>query len=138
MSFRYFAYGSNMWVPRMVSRCPSARFVSTAAVAGWRAVYDKPSLDGSAKLNLRPDRDATVSGVVYEIDDADRPALDAAEPAYEPVELPVGLAYVYRGEPTTVPPFEWYVDLVGAGARAHGLPPRLPDGAQSSSPRSRE
>jgi hypothetical protein len=138
MSFRYFAYGSNLWLPRMVARCASARFVSTAVVVSWRAVYDKPSLDGSAKLNLRPDPESTVSGVVYEIDDGDRAALDAAEPAYEPVELSVGLAYIYRGEPATAAPFDWYVELVVAGARANGMSPLLPSRARTESSRSRE
>ena len=121
MTFRYFAYGSNMHTPRMHERCPSAQPLGTAALRDWQAVYDKPSTDGSAKLNIRPLAGAEVWGVVYEVDAADRAALDAAEPRYTPIDTPLGLTYAYEGEPTTVPPADWYVALVDAGARAHGL-----------------
>jgi len=123
MRFRYFAYGSNMWTPRMQGRCPSARAIDTALLHGWRAVYDKPSVDGSAKLNIRPDAERSVAGVVYEIDLGERDLLDRAEPRYRPITTPVGLTYAYEGEATPEPPFGWYVDLVEAGARAHGLEP---------------
>mgnify|MGYP001815030179 CR=1 FL=1 len=121
MSFRYFAYGSNMWTPRMRQRCPSARLVGTAALVGWRATYDKPSVDGSAKLNIRPQAGGSAPGVIYEIEDHERAQLDAAEPRYTPIETHLGLTSAYEGVPATVPPAEWYVDLVEAGARAHGL-----------------
>jgi gamma-glutamylcyclotransferase len=107
----------------MVARCPSARVVGIASLDGWRRVYDKPSVDGSAKLNIRPDAEGRVPGVVYEIDHSERDLLDAAEPIYTPVLTEVGLTFAYHGEPTSRPPFGWYVDLVEAGARSHGLPP---------------
>ena len=121
MTFRYFAYGSNMWAPRMRSRCPSARLIGTAVIWGWMAVYDKPSTDGSAKLNIRPVVAGSVAGVVYEIEDQERGRLDAAEPSYAPIDTPVGLAYAYEGDPATASPYGWYVALVEAGARSHGL-----------------
>jgi hypothetical protein len=123
MTFRYFAYGSNMWAPRMRSRCPSARVVGTAILQGWQRVYDKPSVDGSAKLNIRREPSSSVPGVVYEIDPLERHLLDRAEPRYRPITTPVGLTYAYEGEATRKPPFGWYVDLVVAGARSHGLEP---------------
>lgn len=123
MPFRYFAYGSNLWMPRMRERCPSARVVGPSLLHGWTAVCDKPSTDGSAKLNIRPDADGAVAGVVYQIDDAERPRLDAAEPRYRAIETPAGLAYAYDGPPTLARPHDWYVDLVVAGARSHGLEP---------------
>ena len=127
MTFRYLAYGSNMRSPRMRERCPSARVIGTATLSGWRATHDKPSRDGSAKLNIRPEPSSAVAGVVYTVADADRARLDAAEPGYVAIETPVGLTYTYEGEPATVPPYDWYVELVEAGAREHGLtPPRAP------------
>ena len=121
VTFRYFAYGSNMHTPRLESRCPSARPVGTAVLSGWQTVYDKPSTDGTAKLNIRPRPGAETRGVVYEIDDHERAALDAAEPRYRPIETPLGLTYHYEGEPAGVPPADWYVALVEAGAQAHGI-----------------
>ena len=122
MSFRYFAYGSNMWVPHLRSRCPSARLVGTGRLDGWATVYDKPSTDGSAKLNIRPEPGGTVTGVVFDIDDDDRPALDAAEPSYTPIDAgELGLTYVYDGRPSEARPYDWYVALVKAGAESHGL-----------------
>ena len=121
VTFRYFAYGSNMHAPRMRSRCPSARFVGTAVLSGWQTVYDKPSTDGTAKRNIRPRAGTETRGVVYEIDAGERAALDAAEPRYTPIETPHGLTYCYDGEPAEVPPADWYVALVEAGARTHGI-----------------
>ncbi len=121
MTFRYFAYGSNMHTPRMQQRCPSARPVGTAVLHGWQPVYDKPSTDGTAKLNIRPLAGGETPGVIYEIADHERAALDAAEPRYSPIDTPHGLAYRYAGEPAGVPPADWYVALVEAGARAHGI-----------------
>ena len=88
---------------------------------GGQAVYDKPGVDGSAKLNIRSTASASVTGVIYEIEDKERARLDAAEPAYTPIEMPLGLTYAYEGEPATTPPAVWYVDIVEAGARSHGL-----------------
>jgi hypothetical protein len=101
---------------------------------GWRAVYDKPSIDGSAKLNIRAHATASIQGVVYEVRDDDRERLDAAEPGYIPLDLSVGLVYAYDGEATTVLPAVWYVAIVEAGAHAHGLaPPEVPVGHCDSS-----
>jgi ribosomal protein S18 acetylase RimI-like enzyme len=126
MSFRYFAYGSNLWVPQMRSRCSSARPVRTAVLEGWDLAYDKPSTDGSAKLNIRPAPGGSVHGVVYELSDDDRPVLDAAEPLYTPIEVTVGdetaLTYTYEGGHSDRNPYDWYVSIVRAGADSHGLP----------------
>lgn len=125
MSFLYFAYGSNLWVPQMRSRCPSATPQGTAVLDGWRLVYDKPSTDGSAKLNVRRDPGSTVSGVLYEIEDGERQKLDAAEPLYTPIGVDIGhrraLTYTYEGDPHDRPPYDWYVAVAIAGAAQHGL-----------------
>lgn len=126
VTFRYFAYGSNLWVPQMRSRCLSARPIAAGVLEGWRVVYDKPSTDGSAKLNIRPDPEGSVHGVIYELSDGDRPALDAAEPLYRAIEVTVGneamLAYTYEGEASDELPYDWYVATVLVGAQSHGLP----------------
>ena len=125
MTFLYFAYGSNMWLPQIRSRCPSARAIGGAVLVGWEAVYDKPSLDGSAKLNIRAREDSIVNGVLFEIEDSERATLDDAEPRYDPITVEVGgrdvLTYTWTGEAFTKPPYEWYVSMVEAGARSHGV-----------------
>lgn len=126
MSFRYFAYGSNLWPPQMRSRCPSAKVVGTTSLAGWTPVYDKPSMDGSAKLNIRPDPEGSVDGVLYELEDGERQALDQAEPAYTPIRVELDgpvLTYAFEHEPFGGRPYDWYVATVMAGARHHGLDP---------------
>lgn len=126
MTFRYFAYGSNLWVPQMRSRCVSARPVAVGVLDGWRVGYDKPSTDGSAKLNIRPDEVGSVHGVIYELADDDRPRLDAAEPLYTAIDVEVGgeqvLTYAYEGDPSDRRPYDWYVAVVVLGAESHGLP----------------
>lgn len=130
MTFRYFAYGSNMWPPQLCSRCGSARSVGRVTARGWRVLYDKPGADGTAKANLREAPGEEVEGVLYEIDDSDRPELDGAEPGYTPFEIDVSLdsgelvgALTYRWRPggTDALPLDWYVGLVTAGAELHGL-----------------
>ena len=129
-SFRYFAYGSNLYEPRMRSRCPSARLVGLGRLSDFCLVYDKPSKDGSAKLNLRAVLGETVLGVIYEIALSERPGLDGFEGGYTPIQVSVqrgeqpvdALTYQYVGAPSNRGPFEWYVALVVKGAREHGLP----------------
>lgn len=125
MSFRYFAYGSNLWLPQIRSRCSSAKVIGPATLEGWSVVYDKPSVDGSAKLNIRSDPAGLVHGVVYQIDDGERHALDVSEPEYTPIFVEVGgsptLTYTYGGDPHTKPPYDWYVAMACLGATSHGL-----------------
>ena len=125
MSFRYFAYGSNLLPQQLRSRCLSARSVGTGILTDWELVCDKPSLDGSLKFNIRPRSGAEVTGVIYEIDDVDSEALDAAEPLYTRVEVDVNgpaLTYTYGGDAEVGQPYDWYVAMARAGADLHGIP----------------
>ena len=118
-----------MWLSQLWGRCPSARPIGPAQVSGWRAVYDKPSVDGSAKLNIRPAEGSVVEGVLFDIDDSDRAALDRAEPRYDPIGIEVAggeaLTYTWTGEAFTEPPYDWYVSMVEAGAKSHGVKPSV-------------
>jgi predicted N-acetyltransferase YhbS len=126
MSFLYFAYGSNLWVPQMRSRCPSATPRGTAVLEGWELAYDKPSTDGSAKLNIRAVPGGSVLGVLYEIEDGERGNLDAAEPGYRPIGVELGgrevLTYSFEDEGHQGGPYDWYVEVACAGAAQHGIP----------------
>ncbi|MGB8360996.1 MAG: GNAT family N-acetyltransferase [Acidimicrobiia bacterium] len=125
MSFPYFAYGSNLWVPQLRSRCPSATPRRTGVLDGWRLVCDKPSADGSAKFNIRPAEGESVRGVIYQIDDGERQRLDEAEPRYTPIGADIDgervLTYTFEGEPYRADPFDWYLAIALAGAAQHGL-----------------
>lgn len=130
MSFRYFAYGSNMWLPQMRSRCSSAVPVEVGRLPGWEPVYDKPSSDGSAKMNVRRAEPTETHGVLYEIEDGQRPDLDKAEPGYTPITVVVetesgrsveALTYQWTDQPTASRPYEWYVEAIRKGASQLGL-----------------
>ncbi len=132
MSFIYFAYGSNLWPEQLCSRCPSATPAGRATLSGWRVAYDKPGMDGTAKMNLRSSPGSVARGVVYEVDERERGSLDEAEPGYTPFHEEVALdaggsldALTYRWDPagTDRPPSDWYLATVLAGARHHGLDP---------------
>ena len=96
-TFLYFAYGSNMSVPRLRARAPSALPVGQARVGKYRLVLDKWSRDGSAKADCERTQNPTdkVIGGLYRVDASERLALDKAEGAgqgYEPVDMLVVVA----------------------------------------------
>jgi len=125
-----FAYGSNMDPERMRARVPGALSRGRARLPGHRLVIDKRGRDGSAKANLRPEAEARVWGVLWEIVAADLAALDGHEAGYERVTVSVERetgpveAHTYRSDRLAAGalPFPWYLDHIVRGARAHGLP----------------
>ena len=127
---RYFAYGSNLKLERMRDRVPSARPAGAARLPGYRIVCDKLGADGSGKANLRVDAGSCVWGVVYCLDPAHWPDLDACEPGYDRREVEVWcdgqalVAHTYTSLHTTEDPvpFAGYKRLVLEGAREHALP----------------
>jgi len=102
--------------------------------------FHKIGTDGSGKCTLIPtgdDGDA-VYGVLYEFADSDLAGLDREEGVHlggyarcsVRLRLPSGdttgaMTYIAGGQYLDVSrlPFDWYRDLVVAGAREHGLPP---------------
>lgn len=133
-TFLYFAYGSNMLTQRLRERTPSARVVSAAALHGHALRWHKVSRDGSAKCDAVPAApDSVVHGVVFEIDRAEKPALDLAEGigmGYREKIVEVATergplqAWTYQATNTDhlALPYTWYRSLVVAGAKEHGLP----------------
>lgn len=137
---KYFAYGSNMCVGwlRQPKRAPSARFVTTARLVGHSLRFHKRSDDGSAKADAFATDNATefVWGVVFEIDDAEKSALDRAEGlGHGYSERRVELisqdgeqlsATMYFADADAIvathKPYSWYLRFVVDGARQHGLP----------------
>ena len=128
----YFAYGSNMYGPRMKKRVPSAHFYDVARLPGYYLAFRKLSRDGSAKCDLEPFEPQTVWGVIYCLDADERQYLDQAEgEGYRAVDVTVAAregfidVLTYRAKPDWLIdglPYDWYRDLVVAGAREHDLP----------------
>jgi gamma-glutamylcyclotransferase (GGCT)/AIG2-like uncharacterized protein YtfP len=127
----YFAYGSNMHLPRLREREPSAERLAIGTIRHHRFAWNKLGRDGSAKANLIPAEGATVWGVVFAIDPGDWPVLDRFERDYERRSVLVhtsddGLrceTYLSNRLVDREVPHEWYRDLVVRGARESELPP---------------
>lgn len=134
MPFKYFAYGSNMFSPKLKIPAPSATFRAVGRLPGYALRFNKRSEDGSAKANIIATGNANdeILGVIFEIADADRPTLDASEGGYTSliVEILTGsgpipaLAYTAKADRVSdsLKPYTWYKAFVVRGAREHGLP----------------
>jgi gamma-glutamylcyclotransferase len=136
--FLYFAYGSNMLTERLKARCASALPVGIAFRRGFAISFSKRSVDGSGKATLLPQSDpaSLAWGVLFEIEASQESALSKAEGRdYEQVEnfeviLDVsggqGRARTYLARRESLDPglrpYDWYLELVVAGTRQHGLP----------------
>ena len=57
---KYFAYGSNLNIEQMKSRCPDSVGVSTAVLSGWRLVE-------RTYADIEPAAGECVNGALYEI-----------------------------------------------------------------------
>jgi gamma-glutamylcyclotransferase (GGCT)/AIG2-like uncharacterized protein YtfP len=132
----YFAYGSNMSTTRLQQRVPSARPLSVALIKDHRLAFHKAGRDGSAKCDAVPTQqhDSVMYGVVFQIDAAHKPRLDAAEGLGKGylqttvvVRLPDGSemsAFTYYAThiDPLLKPYAWYKEHVLRGATEHGLP----------------
>jgi len=131
----YFAYGSNLWQPRISCRVGAVRAVGVAQLDGHALAWHKRSKDGSGKCDIVEDASSVVLGVIYELSDQKMTLLDEAEGVdngYRRITVAVRVhgasmsATTYRADrghvdPGAVP-YDWYKEVVVAGARAHGLP----------------
>jgi gamma-glutamylcyclotransferase len=131
----YFAYGSNLWQPRLESRVGEVTALSLARLENHELRWHKVSNDRSGKCDVVPSDDGEVLGVVYEVLDDKVMLLDRAEGAgrgYVRTSMSVVASastigvMSYRAasshiDPDMVP-YDWYRDIVVAGARMHGLP----------------
>ena len=86
---KYFAYGSNMSLPRLKDRVPSAERIGTYTLTEHSLRFHKVSKkDGSGKCDVlfTENSEDYVVGVLFEISDSEKGALDSAE----------GLGYGYQ------------------------------------------
>ena len=140
---KYFAYGSNLLTRRLTDplRAPSAVALGVALAPGFVMRFHKIGTDGSGKCALIATGDDAdvVYGVLFEFASADLPGLDREEGVhlggYARCSIrprladgtAVGAMTYIAGErfiDAACVPFDWYRDLVVAGAREHGLPPQ--------------
>lgn len=129
----YFAYGSNLSCAQMGRRCPSARTVGRATLKGWRLTFTGYSSGwGGATATIVRDKDAEVTGVVYELwTQEDVKRLDAFEgfpTVHECRELKVRIegraervkAWAYIKLATVVgAPSEAYFKTIAGGLKEH-------------------
>ena len=131
----YFAYGSNMSLPRLRKRVPRAEFLDSICVNGFTLVVNKRSIDGSAKCNLQTSADCHIWGVLYSIYSSDISLLDKAEGlgygynkewieiSHRGAKLPI---FFYIADSAHIredmEPYDWYMQFVISGAEEHGFP----------------
>lgn len=73
----YIAYGSNLNVPQMRFRCPTATILGTAKLKGWELLF-KGSMTGSY-LTIEQCKNSEVPVVIWEVTPKDEAALDCYE-----------------------------------------------------------
>lgn len=133
-----FSYGSNMNLKRLILRVPSAVKASNAFLPGYKLVCNKVSKDGSTKANIIKTNISgeLVWGVLFNIDNKEKPLLDKAEG--------LGLGYnedtltfldqlsnsysaqVYiadsKATDNNLLPYDWYKEFIVTGAIQNQLP----------------
>jgi gamma-glutamylcyclotransferase (GGCT)/AIG2-like uncharacterized protein YtfP len=132
----YFAYGSNMDPDQMRKRCPGCSFIAAARLRDHRLVFSRPwaAWDGAGVANIQASSGSIVEGVVWEITETHRDALDEYEEypiAYTRKEVIVetfeGMTmtpFAYLAKPLgSYRPGRRYLQSLIEGARAHGLSP---------------
>ncbi|TAK97113.1 gamma-glutamylcyclotransferase [Patescibacteria group bacterium] len=130
------SYGSNMSITRIQDRVPSARPVAVATLPKHRLKFHKVSNDGSGKCDAQATEDTNdyVIGVLFEISDNEKPALDNKEGlgvGYDEKEVEVvttdgrtmkSVMYFATSIDPSRRPYTWYKNHVLKGAKENGLP----------------
>ncbi len=130
----YFAYGSNMERVQLKRLCPKARFVAAAVLQDHGLVFSGGSrMWGGGVADIRDTPGKKVEGVVWEIAETQRKALDEYEgypDLYVTKEVQVettagkvltAFAYVMARPGREMPPSRPYKRLLISGAEEHGL-----------------
>ena len=119
----YFAYGSNLDWLQMKNRCPSARFVCVARLAGYRLAFTRFSDRRRCGVaDVIETEGNEVWGVIYQLDECDFGPLDNYEGhvpggrnnAYERIELQV-LRHGDAAQPTAA----WIYVVCDKSEREH-------------------
>lgn len=137
----YAAYGSNLHPLRLTQRIASARLIATRFLPDWSLHFHKQSIDGSGKCNILRGGEG-VHVAVFDISAADKLVLDRIEGVgigYSNASLSIpglGDCATYAAQPShidaSLAPYDWYKELVVAGARLHGFPGQYLDRIEST------
>ncbi len=129
----YAAYGSNLHPVRLANRISSAHLVGTACLPNWSLRFHKKSEDDSGKCSIFIGDDG-VHFAIFNISTEDKLTLDKIEGlgnGYSEVSLCIpgfGNCASYIAEESYIEdslrPYDWYKELVLAGARFHEFPDR--------------
>jgi hypothetical protein len=129
----YAAYGSNLHPVRLAIRISSAKLVGTACLPHWSLRFHKRGEDESGKCSILTGEEG-VQFAIFDISSEDKLALDKIEglgSGYSEISLSIpgiGNSVAYVAEESYVDdslqPYDWYKELVLAGARFHGFPDR--------------
>lgn len=127
-----------MLLERLQKRCRSARLRGIASVADSALTFSKRSRHGCGMATIEYASGEQLYGVVFDLDESERPKLDKAEGlgnGYDRNDTFVVQmhgsnealqAFTYIANSThmdsALRPYEWYHTLVLAGARQHRLP----------------
>ena len=135
---RYFAYGSNMSLPRLRQRIPEVVRIGRFILAEHSLRFHKISCrDGSAKCDAYSTGhpEDQVIGIVFEIDAAAKPVLDAYEGLHHGYEEKTVIvmgpeqqsveAFMYYAThiDSSLKPYSWYLQHVLMGATDCEFPP---------------
>ena len=129
----YIAYGSNLNIPQMMTRCPTARIIGTSEIPDYRLLY-KGSQTG-AYLTIEPYEGGSVPVAVWEVSPDDEAALDRYEgfPRFyykKEMQLPIKgirsgkvrmrtvFVYIMDEKRQLGIPSKYYVDVCREGYRA--------------------
>lgn len=134
---KIFAYGSNMNINRLKNRVPSAVKISNGFIEGFSLKCSKLSKDSSGKATVikTDNKKDLVWGVLFEIDEKEKPLLDRAEGlnyGYDELIIDVNdgkeihKAQIYIANDKSVDeglkPFSWYKAYITEGAKENQLP----------------
>ena len=134
--FVCFAYGSNMLIKKLRSRCPSAVKIGVCKIKKHVLKFHKVSDDKSGKCDCELTQIETdeVYGVLFRIDKSQQTNLDGIEgfgkgygkKVVDVTTLEEGndkaVMYFATKKDTTIKPFDWYKNQVVQGARENCLP----------------
>ena len=132
----YIAYGSNLNIPQMRMRCPSARVIGTAEVPDYRLLF-KGSGTG-AYLTIEPFEGGSVPVAAWEVSEEDERALDRYEGCphfYYKTEMKLPIRGIRSGKVRTRTVFiyimhedrplgitsKYYLDVCREGYRTFGF-----------------